>query len=144
MIEGFSGHADRDGLLDWIHSMQKKPQKIILVHGEPGVIASFEQTIREKFGIETHVAQLDEAVVLGAPIGQPSVVQPRQLDLQITAAMHNLDIIELDFLSAFEQIKSELKAAITPDKQTALLSYFKEKLLHLAEETLAKHPDDLV
>jgi metallo-beta-lactamase family protein len=43
MIEGFSGHADRDGLLEWIGAMTKKPQKIMLVHGEPEVIASFER-----------------------------------------------------------------------------------------------------
>ena len=33
-LEGFSGHADRDGLLDWVHGLQKAPQNIFLVHGE--------------------------------------------------------------------------------------------------------------
>jgi len=43
MIEGFSGHADRDGLLEWVAAMQQKPKKIMLVHGEPAVIASFQK-----------------------------------------------------------------------------------------------------
>lgn len=144
MIEGFSGHADRDGLLEWINAMQKKPQQIMLVHGEPNVIASFEQTIQAKFGIATHIAELDETVVLGAPVTQPSCVQPRPLDLRIAAAAHSLEIIELDFLSAFEHLKSELKTATTPDVQTELLKHMKENLSHLAEEVVAKYPDEAV
>ena len=34
-LEGFSGHADRDGLLMWLGGFQKEPKHIFLVHGEP-------------------------------------------------------------------------------------------------------------
>ena len=33
-LEGFSGHADMLGLLDWVVGFQRKPKKIFLVHGE--------------------------------------------------------------------------------------------------------------
>ncbi|NLW03396.1 MAG: MBL fold metallo-hydrolase, partial [Clostridiaceae bacterium] len=33
-LEGFSGHADRDGLLEWISGFRKKPARVFLVHGE--------------------------------------------------------------------------------------------------------------
>ena len=33
-LEGFSGHADREGLLEWISSFTKAPKEIFLVHGE--------------------------------------------------------------------------------------------------------------
>jgi metallo-beta-lactamase family protein len=33
-LEGFSGHADRDGLIEWLSGFQKRPQQIFLVHGE--------------------------------------------------------------------------------------------------------------
>lgn len=62
MIDGFSGHADRDGLLDWVNAMQKKPVHIILTHGEPEVIARFAGTIGEQTGIATHIARLGETI----------------------------------------------------------------------------------
>ena len=34
-IEGFSGHADQEGLLNYVLNFEKGPQHIFLVHGEP-------------------------------------------------------------------------------------------------------------
>jgi metallo-beta-lactamase family protein len=34
-LSGYSAHADRRGLLDWVEGMPEKPGKIHLVHGEP-------------------------------------------------------------------------------------------------------------
>ena len=33
-LDGFSGHADRDGLMQFARAMQKKPQRTFIVHGE--------------------------------------------------------------------------------------------------------------
>lgn len=33
-IEGYSGHADQDGLMNFIYSFKSKPKEIFLVHGE--------------------------------------------------------------------------------------------------------------
>ena len=34
-IEGYSGHADQEGLLNFVYSFTKQPSHIFLVHGEP-------------------------------------------------------------------------------------------------------------
>ncbi|MGB9825585.1 MAG: MBL fold metallo-hydrolase RNA specificity domain-containing protein, partial [Desulfofundulus sp.] len=34
-IDGFSAHADREGLLEWLGHLQKPPARVFLVHGEP-------------------------------------------------------------------------------------------------------------
>ena len=34
-IEGYSGHADQEWLLNFVYSFIKKPKHIFLVHGEP-------------------------------------------------------------------------------------------------------------
>ena len=34
-IEGYSGHADQESLMNFVYSFLKKPQHIFLVHGEP-------------------------------------------------------------------------------------------------------------
>ena len=35
VINGFSAHADRDELLNWVQAMEKLPGKAFVVHGEP-------------------------------------------------------------------------------------------------------------
>ena len=49
-LEGFSGHADYEGLLDWVKGLQKVPQHIFLVHGETAAKEALEQKIREATG----------------------------------------------------------------------------------------------
>jgi metallo-beta-lactamase family protein len=52
-LEGFSGHADRDGLLEWLGGFQKVPHEIFLVHGEEQVKTEFASTIKSTFGYDT-------------------------------------------------------------------------------------------
>ena len=52
-LEGFSGHADMDGLLSWLKGFQKAPKQIFLVHGEPETKIDFARTVKEKLGYDT-------------------------------------------------------------------------------------------
>ena len=51
-LEGFSGHADKDGLLDWISSFEKPPKQLFLVHGEQESKEAFAFTVNAKLGYE--------------------------------------------------------------------------------------------
>lgn len=55
-IGGFSAHADRDELLQWISSIKTKPE-IFLLHGEHEVIEIFKKSIEEKFGYTCHIPE---------------------------------------------------------------------------------------
>ncbi|MDO4395804.1 MAG: MBL fold metallo-hydrolase, partial [Clostridia bacterium] len=57
-LEGFSGHADQNGLLAWISGFQKKPKQVFLVHGEEDSKKDFAKLITDKLGY-------DPVVVLG-------------------------------------------------------------------------------
>lgn len=46
-LSGMSGHADREGLLKWLGSYKKKPEKVFLVHGDPETITGFSQTLKD-------------------------------------------------------------------------------------------------
>jgi metallo-beta-lactamase family protein len=50
-LNSFSGHADKNGLLEWINKMVNKPNNIFLVHGEDPAQQSLKNSIIEKFGI---------------------------------------------------------------------------------------------
>jgi metallo-beta-lactamase family protein len=54
-LEGFSGHADQEGLLSWLGGFKTKPKEIFLVHGEPEVKVDFAKKIMETFGYETTI-----------------------------------------------------------------------------------------
>ena len=44
-LDGISGHADKEGLLAWLHSFEPKP-KVFVVHGEDSVCENFVSHIR--------------------------------------------------------------------------------------------------
>lgn len=49
-LEGYSGHADRNGLLNWLAKTQetKTPRHVFLVHGEPDNMFPLADAIRER------------------------------------------------------------------------------------------------
>lgn len=50
-INGFSAHADRSELLDWVDQFQKRPRHTFVVHGDEDVSLAFADTLRGK-GLE--------------------------------------------------------------------------------------------
>lgn len=51
-LEGFSGHADKNGLLEWLGGFEKAPKQIFLVHGELESKEAFAYTVKEKYGYD--------------------------------------------------------------------------------------------
>ncbi|MCH5281625.1 MAG: MBL fold metallo-hydrolase [Lachnospiraceae bacterium] len=51
---GLSGHADKNGLLDWINGFEKKPERIFVVHGEESVCESFVQCLNKEYGFNAY------------------------------------------------------------------------------------------
>lgn len=49
-LEGFSGHADQKGLLDWLGGFQVEPKQIFLVHGELDSKQDFAEVVKGQFG----------------------------------------------------------------------------------------------
>ncbi len=56
-LEGFSGHADRDDLLEWLSSFITPPKKIFLVHGEEESKKGFAHTVKEVLGYDCTVVE---------------------------------------------------------------------------------------
>ena len=47
-LTGMSGHADHDGLLEWIGHFTRKPEKVFVVHGDPEVCDQYAEELRDK------------------------------------------------------------------------------------------------
>ncbi|HYE68840.1 MAG TPA: MBL fold metallo-hydrolase RNA specificity domain-containing protein, partial [Anaerovoracaceae bacterium] len=56
-LEGFSGHADRDDLLDWLSSFIEPPKKVFLVHGEENSKRAFADTVKLALGYDCTVVE---------------------------------------------------------------------------------------
>ena len=65
-LEGYSGHADQDGLMNFIYSFIKKPNQIFLVHGEEESQEVLEQKIQEETNLKVLIPNYGETYELNA------------------------------------------------------------------------------
>ncbi|MCP4807612.1 MAG: hypothetical protein GY884_19890 [Proteobacteria bacterium] len=55
-VDGFSAHADANGLLDWIRAMSPAPRRVWLNHGEPASADALRLRVRDELDWEARVA----------------------------------------------------------------------------------------
>jgi len=63
-IDGFSAHADRDGLLAWLADIRVPPHCVFVTHGEERAAASFAKVLHETTGWTVRVPDYKETVEL--------------------------------------------------------------------------------
>ena len=63
-LYGFSGHADRAGLLRWIGNLKHSPRRVFLTHGEEQVALSLAAHLRQSLRCEVTVPEYREVVEL--------------------------------------------------------------------------------
>ena len=56
-LEGLSGHADADELLDWMRAVRRPPAETFVVHGEPDAADTLRLRIQDELGWQVHVPQ---------------------------------------------------------------------------------------
>ena len=50
MLDGISGHADKNGLIKWLKTFKKKPEIVFVNHGEEKSCDEFTDCIRNEYG----------------------------------------------------------------------------------------------
>ncbi|MGP8078504.1 MAG: beta-CASP ribonuclease aCPSF1 [Thermoplasmata archaeon] len=63
-IEGFSGHSDRVQLMNFVASLDPRPQRILLNHGEESKIVDLCSSLYKRFGVESRAPYNLETVRL--------------------------------------------------------------------------------
>ena len=103
-IEGFSGHADQSGLMNFIGSFRtKKPKHIFLVHGEPDPQDVLQGKIEEEFpDIDVQVPVYGQEFELNNPDEELKTEQ-------IYTNPIKKDLDRLDLISKMISLESELK-----------------------------------
>lgn len=93
-IEGYSGHADQEWLMNFIYSFIKKPQHIFLVHGEPEGQIVLKDKIEQEAKIPVTIPSLGETYDLNEEITITNTIEAptkqRYLRLEIIERMKTL------------------------------------------------------
>ena len=97
-IEGYSGHADQEGLMDFIYSFIKKPKNIFLVHGEE----ESQEVLRDKIEQETNIP------VIVPDFGETydikdTIEMTNKIERKVSRTM------KTEILERLEKLKSEMK-----------------------------------
>lgn len=118
-MQGFSGHADKVGLLDWIKHFEEKPKKVFIVHGEDDTKISFSKEIEETIGIDCIIPaknnsyELSKNQILKEDMIEPSddfkvrtIVAPS--DRNNYSNLENIiELLETEILNTEKLIKNE-------------------------------------
>jgi uncharacterized protein len=63
-VEGFSGHSDRVQLMNFVASLDPRPQRVILNHGEESKAIDLSSSLHKRFNLESRVPYNLEAIRL--------------------------------------------------------------------------------
>lgn len=130
-IQGFSGHADRDGLLEWLNGFKSKPKKIFVVHGEQDSARDFAALIREKIGIEAAVAKLGQTVEIGpntaaVAVGETKPYMGLTGENKVTVRIMQAKV---DFMEAMDELYDKISSGeITADEAGNILDGIKKAI----------------
>jgi len=95
-LHGISGHADQQGLLDWIKAFKKKPKQIFINHGEAEVAAYFASLVNKELKIKAYAP---------APLETFSLIDATALPTQIDTPLPSS--ISTKLYSSVDQLINE-------------------------------------
>ena len=107
VLKGISGHADMNGLLDWIRGFEKIPDRVMVVHGEDTVTDHFAKLVEDTFGCPAFAPYsggtvdlaANEIITIGQKIPKKSDEKPSKLksasafNRRVAAAKRLLNVV---------------------------------------------------
>ena len=118
-IEGYSGHADQEWLLNFVYSFTNQPKHIFLVHGEPEGQEVLKQKIEENPGTKVTIPEFGQSFEL---VGEAPVL----LERSSKVAEFDKEILRMDVLDSIEQMKDELLELENTVKEESFLAQDEE------------------
>lgn len=97
-IEGYSGHADQEGLMNFIYSFITKPKHIFLVHGEPESQDILQAKIEEETKIGVTIPEFGETYELNE-----KVEMTHKIERKVANTLRN------EIIGRLNRLKEEVK-----------------------------------
>ena len=133
-LEGFSGHADKDGLLAWLSGFQKVPKHVFLVHGEEESKKAFAYTVKEKLGYDPIVVtEPSEFTLEKDEIVDTQIIENDGLEEEIIS---NTQDTLTDIHSRIEDILYNAKLAVGKDISSEKMTKINNLVMELEKSTI--------
>jgi len=132
-LEGFSGHADKEGIIRWIKSFKNRPKKIFVVHGEEEATQEISRKIEEELRIKTHIPELGEIL----SIEGESVLSGERLEIdrrskELIEIEENIEKVKSIFLTTFQRLGYKTNGSADSEE----LNNIKNKLIEIQKNIL--------
>ncbi len=127
-IEGFSGHADKNGLIDFVGAFTNKPKQIYLVHGDEEAQFELAEELENKFGIPVEIPMRgdvydvdSEKIKKTAELRSPN--ENQYIRLEVLEKMETLreELAEMTMI-----VGEDLKDEMTDSKVKEIMEKLKE------------------
>lgn len=126
-IDDFSAHADQAGLLEWLKGFEKKPGRVVLVHGEEESLKTLQRLIECELMIEAKIAEF--GMIYDLEIEKPVLEKLEQSALEAIATT-----LEPSLLQAFMIIKDQILAQSKQRCDTKVLQRLLAQLAEIERE----------
>ena len=107
-IEGYSGHADQEGLMNFIYSFRERPKHIFLVHGEKESQEVLKEKIQEDIGIDVTIPEYGETYELNNQITMTDKIERRISGTLRREVMDRLNLIKKEIQEMEEYVKQDI------------------------------------
>jgi len=114
-LDAFSGHADQNGLLDFVEGITNKPKRIFLVHGEYEGQQVLAEVIKSRFGIDTVIPDRSEKYYLGDEKFEKASYNLRETNLRLDI-YEMLTYLKQDMEQLSKVVKFDVKQNITEEE----------------------------
>ena len=133
-IEGYSGHADQEWLMNFVYSFITKPKHIFLVHGEPTGQEILKSKIVDEIGLPVTIPEYGQTYTLDENLTMEQTVAP------ITPQMN----VRRDVIDKIRLLKNELNDMETIVKEDYLAKKDNEEEISLLKLRLKEIEDQIV
>ena len=132
-LEGFSGHADREGIIQWIKSFKNKPQKIFVVHGEEEAAKEISRKIEEELKIKAYIPELGESLSIeGERVLPGGRIETDRRNREIREMEEGIEKLKSIFWPTLQRLEHRVDHGADSEK----LNNFKNKLVEIQKGIL--------
>ena len=131
-IEGYSGHADQQWLMNFIYSFIKKPKHIFLVHGEEESQNVLQEKIINETGINTVIPSFGETYELNDEIPVVRTIERKVTTIK-DEVLQRLEKVKNELNDMDEFVKSDI---VNPDLKDSDIFRINEKIKNLEKQIL--------
>ena len=107
-LEGYSGHADQEGLMNFIYSFIKKPKHIFLVHGEEEAQNTFKEKIETETKLPVTIAEFGETYELKEEAKFTSKIERKLPVTKRTEVLTRLEKLKDEILDMETSVKEDM------------------------------------